>query len=303
MDKIIQNVKNIKILDSILESCSLCPRDCKVNRKLNEKGYCKATDKVYIASQNLHFGEEPPITGTNGSGTIFFSFCNLGCEYCQNYPISHLGNGNIFSINELVDIMLGLQNRGAHNINFVSPTHYAPQMAQAVYLAKNKGLKVPIVYNCGGYEPEKIIDLLDGIVDIYLVDMKYGLDGLAKKYSNISKKGYVEINKSAVKKMFEQVGCLELDKKGIAKKGLIVRHLMLPKNVENTIKVLDNLVKISNDFNSVKNIHLSFMSQYHPAYNSYNFSELSEKLTEEEYNKGLEYLKELGFDNGWIQEF
>jgi putative pyruvate formate lyase activating enzyme len=287
--------KNIKTLDDFLGNCNLCPRACGINRKKKEKGYCKTTDEVYIASHNLHFGEEPPITGTNGSGTIFFSFCNLGCEYCQNYPISHLGNGKLFTIEELVDMMLKLQNKGAHNINFVSPTHYSAQMAKAVYLAKTKGLKIPIVYNCSGYEPVEIIELLDGVVDIYLVDMKYGINDLAKKYSNIE--NYVEINKLAVAKMFQQVGYLKLNENGIAQKGIIVRHLMLPKNIENTFNVLDALSEISSE------IHLSFMSQYHPAHNSYKYPDLSKKLTKTDYKKGIKYLEKKCFNNGWIQEF
>lgn len=170
-------------------------------------------------------------------------------------------------------------------------------MAKAVCLAKNAGLKIPIVYNCGGYEPVKIINLLDGIVDIYLVDMKYGINALAAKYSGVKAGNYVEVNKLAVRLMFEQVGFLKLDKNGIAKKGVIVRHLMLPKNLENTFKVLDNLAEISNQ------IHLSFMSQYHPVYNSYKYPELAEKLTEDEYNQGVKYLEQKGFCNGWVQKF
>ena len=286
--------KNIAELNKILESCRLCPRNCSVNRKKKELGYCKASDEICIASNNLHFGEEPPISGERGSGTIFFSHCNLGCVYCQNYPISHLGNGNVFSIQELSHIMLKLEDRGAHNINFVTPTHYAAQMAEAIDISKKDGLKIPIVYNCGGYEPEEVIDRLDGIVDIYMTDMKYGFNEISQKYSNV--KDYVDVNVRAVKKMFEQVGCLKLDENGIANKGLIVRHMMLPGNIENTFKVLDYLGEISNE------IHLSFMAQYHPAYRFADFPELTRRLTSDEYKVGVDYLEKKGFENGWIQE-
>jgi putative pyruvate formate lyase activating enzyme len=290
----------LEVIDKILNltECNLCPRNCKVNRIIGDLGYCKADYNVFVASKNLHFGEEPPISGTNGSGTIFFSHCNLGCIYCQNYPISHLGNGKVFSIEQLSDIMLNLQNKKAHNINLVTPSHYANQIAKAITLAKSNGLIIPIVYNCSGYENKSIIEFFASLdlIDIYLVDMKYGINAIAKKYSNII--DYVEINRIAVKTMLEKVGYLELNEKGIAKKGVIVRHLMLPNNFENTKNILDILSEISD----VKKIHLSFMAQYHPAYKTNLFPELTTKLTEIEYEKGIDYLEKKGFDNGWIQE-
>ncbi len=293
-----ENSRNfVKKLDDILKNCVLCPRECRVDRTNKEVGFCKTKDEILIASNNLHFGEEPPISGQHGSGTIFFSNCNLACVFCQNYPISQLGNGKIYTIDELVQIMLRLQSSGAHNINFVSPTHYSTTVARAVFFAKQKGLKIPIVYNCGGYESETIIELLKDTVDIYLVDMKYGLDEVAQKYSKVS--DYVSKNFVAIKKMFEIVGNLELDKNGIAKKGVIVRHLVLPENLENTKKALENLAKI---FDPNK-VFLSFMSQYHPAHKSYEFEELSRKLTQKEYDESLKYLDEFGFKNGWIQHF
>ncbi|MFC1485187.1 radical SAM protein [bacterium] len=283
----------ISKLRNNLSSCSLCPRDCGVNRNKGEKGYCKAGKDLYIASCNLHFGEEPPITGVAGSGTIFFCHCSMGCVYCQNYPISHLGNGRFFSIQDIVDKILDLQKRGAHNINFVTPTHYAPQMAESVFLAKKNGLSIPIVYNCGGYEPIYILDLLDDFVDIYMTDMKYGIDDLANKYSNA--RDYVSINKKAVDFMLKQKGFLQINSKGIAEKGIIVRHMMLPGHIDNTLKVLDNLAEIS------QKVDISFMGQYHPAYNSDKFRNMNKRLSKKEYMIGVEYLEQKGFNKGWIQ--
>ncbi|MFC1567142.1 radical SAM protein [bacterium] len=288
-----KQLHNIKKLKENMAHCTICPRKCLAKRFEGEIGACRQTDKIKIASYNLHFGEEPPISGAKGSGTIFLTSCSLACVFCQNYPISQLDNGKIYEPDEVVDIMIKLQKKGAHNINFVTPTHYSPLLAECVYNAREKGLNIPIVYNCSGYESEETIKLLDGIVDIYLVDAKYSNNELGRKYSNVS--DYVEINKKAIKKMYEQVGHLVM-KDEIAQKGIVVRHLMLPGNLANTKGVIDMLKEISTD------MYVSLMGQYHPTHNAYDFDELSKGLTGYEYSEGVKYLKKSGFEQGWIQE-
>jgi putative pyruvate formate lyase activating enzyme len=198
--------RNIEKLYSIMDRCELCPRRCKVNRNKVQKGFCRTSDKILVASCNVHTGEEPPISGDRGSGTIFFSNCTLSCVFCQNYPISQLGNGKEIALDNLVKSMINLQERGVHNINFVTPTHYSAAVAKSVYLARQRGLTIPIVYNCSSYENVEILKLLEGIVDIYLPDIKYSSDELAFKYSGI--KNYVEVNQAALKEMKRQVGNL-----------------------------------------------------------------------------------------------
>ncbi|GHT36997.1 radical SAM protein [Endomicrobiia bacterium] len=286
--------ENIEQLYSMMDKCTICPRKCGVNRNLGQKGFCKTSDKIFIASNNIHIGEEPPISAKKGSGAIFFSNCTLQCVFCQNYPISQLGNGREVSLDELVKMMLKLQSRSAHNINFVTPTHYSAQIAKSVYLARKKDLQIPILYNCSGYENVETLKLLEGIIDIYLPDMKYSNNETAFKYSGI--KNYVEVNQAAIKEMKRQVGDLIVDSNGVAKKGIIVRHLVLPKNIENTKKVLEFIAK---EF-SVKTF-VSLMAQYHPAYKSNNFKELSHYLTKEKYEEVVNYLKLLNLNNGWVQ--
>ncbi|MCA6069661.1 MAG: radical SAM protein [Endomicrobium sp.] len=285
---------NIEKLYSMMDKCVICPRKCGVNRNAGQKGFCKTTDKIFIASSNIHTGEEPPISAKNGSGAIFFSNCTLQCVFCQNYPISQFGNGREISIDDLVEMMLDLQNRGAHNINFVTPTHYSAQIAKSVYLARKKELKIPILYNCSGYENVKTLKLLEGIVDIYLPDIKYSDNETAFKYSGV--KNYVEVNQSALKEMRRQVGDLVVDCNGVAKKGIIIRHLVLPGNIENTKKVLYLIAKELS-----RKTFISLMAQYHPAYKSDKFQELLRSLTEEEYEEALNYLKLLNMEDGWVQ--
>lgn len=287
--------EKIKELYSIMDKCEICPRKCGANRNAGQKGLCRTADKIFIASYNVHMGEEPPISGINGSGTIFFSNCTLNCIFCQNYPISQLGNGREISVEELSDIMLSLQKRKVHNINFVTPTHYSAQMADAVYKARKKGLKIPILYNCSGYESVKVLKLLEGFVDIYLPDIKYSDNETAYKYSGV--KDYTEVNRAALKEMKRQVGNLTIDDEGIAYKGLLIRHMVLPGNIENTRRSLKFIAEeLSTD------TYISFMAQYHPAYKSEKYAELSRNLTQEEYNKALEYLGSMGLENGWQQE-
>jgi len=211
---------------ALLKSCQVCPRKCGVNRLKNETGFCGMGLHPVVSSDNLHHGEEPPISGFKGSGTIFLTGCNLGCIFCQNYPISQLGHGNQISIHQLAGMMLRLQQAGAHNINFVTPTHFAPQIMGALLIAYEKGLEIPTVYNCGGYESIKMLKLWDGIIDIYMPDMKYSDPTMSKKYS--SAPDYPEVNKKAVKEMFHQTGDLKCDENGIATSGLLIRHLILP---------------------------------------------------------------------------
>jgi putative pyruvate formate lyase activating enzyme len=278
-----------------MDKCELCPRKCKAARNSGQKGLCRSADKIFVASCNIHTGEEPPISGDKGSGAIFFSNCTLNCVFCQNYPISQLGNASEISLDDLVSSMLRLQGRGVHNINFVTPTHYSAYIAKAVYLSRKKGLTIPIVYNCRGYENVDILKLLEGIVDIYLPDIKYSSDELAFKYSGI--KNYVEVNKAALKEMKKQVGSLVVDKNGIAKIGIIIRHLVLPGNIENTKKSLEFISKeLSAD------TFISLMAQYHSANKAYEFKELSRCLTKEEYEKALKHLEKLGLENGWVQD-
>lgn len=279
---------------SLLAPCRLCPRNCKVNRKKGETGFCGMGLLPKIASDNLHFGEEPPISGTQGSGTIFFSGCNLGCVFCQNYPISHLRNGKMISFGELANRMIRLQAKGAHNINLVTPTHFAPQIMASLYIAYQKGLSIPIVYNCGGYESLEMIQLWEGIIDIYMPDMKYADPNVAKRYSNAE--NYPLVNKKVILEMAKQVGLLQLNENGIAVKGLLIRHLVLPENLSCTEIILQFIAeKVSPD------THISLMSQYFPAYKAVNLPPLDRKISKEKYEEALSFLSHFGLENGWIQ--
>jgi len=280
----------------LFSPCTLCPRECKAERLKGKKGICRVSEDLYIASYNLHFGEEPPISGYRGSGTIFFSYCNLRCVYCQNYPISQLGVGKKVSVRDLADFMLYLQKRGAHNINLVTPTHYIYQIINAIYLAAKDGLSIPIVWNTSGYESPLALSKLVGIVDIYLTDIRYFNNKYAFKYSSVS--NYKEVVKKATKIMYKQVGELELDDKGVAKKGLIIRHLILPNNVSSTEEVLKFIYDEISPFT-----YISLMSQYFPAYRAKEFPQISRKITKEEFKKAVEILRKIGFVNGWIQEW
>lgn len=282
-------------LISLLKSCTLCPRHCKVNRLKNKSGFCRSGLKPAVYSYSPHHGEEPPLSGTRGSGTIFFTHCNMACSYCQNYKFSQLSDEREITQDKLADMMIQLQKLNCHNINLVSPTHYVPQIAEALLTAFQKGLSIPIVYNTGGYDSPEVIKLLDGIIDVYMPDMRYSDDKIAKIYSNAP--DYVKNNRNCVTEMQKQVGDLELDDSGIAEKGLIIRCLVLPNNISGTDKTLEFIEK-----NISKNAYISLMSQYYPAYKAQQFKEISRRITKEEYNKAVKKLKELGLDNGWVQE-
>lgn len=278
-----------------LEKCNICPHNCNINRLEKQTGRCKATDKIKIALVSLHNFEEPCISGENGSGTIFFSNCNLECVYCQNYEISHEGNGKEVSIEELAEIFINQQNKNAENINLVTPTMYVYQIIEAIKIAKEKGLKIPIVYNTNAYENVETIKALEGHIDVYLPDLKYANDELAYKYSKI--KNYFENATEAIKEMQKQVGTPIFDEKGIIKKGVIIRHLVLPNNIENSKKVLKWIEE-----NMPKDIYVSVMAQYFPTHKAKEFPEINRKLTQEEYMEIEEYLYSLNLENGYIQE-
>jgi len=251
---------------------------------------------VRVSWYGLHFGEEPPISGTKGSGTIFFCHCNLKCVYCQNWQISQgLIEGKKYSIEDLVKIMFELEEKGAHNVNLVSPTIWNLYLKEVVSKAKKSGLKIPVVWNSNGYEEVDTLVGFAGIVDIYLPDYKYSDDLLAEKYSKV--KNYSQKAQNAILEMQKQVGNLVLDEKGIAKKGLIVRHLVLPGELENTKRCLEFIRSVS------PNIHLSLMSQYNPVYQAEKYPEINRIITKDEYENVLRYIDSLGFTNGWIQEF
>ena len=220
----------------LMAHCQLCPRRCGVNRLKGQRGYCQAELEPQVSSFHTHIGEEPPISGWAGSGTIFFTHCSLRCVFCQNYPISQLGYGKKISVHRLAEIMLILQKRGCHNINLVTPTHFTPQILAATTQAISRGLTIPLVYNCGGYEALRALQFLEGVVDIYMPDIKYGNSQPARNYSNAP--DYFEVTREAVKEMHRQVGTLQVSPEGIAQKGLIVRHLILPNGLAQTDRVL-----------------------------------------------------------------
>lgn len=278
-----------------LKECHICPHNCGVSRIGGEVGRCKATDKVKVALASLHNFEEPCISGKNGSGTVFFSNCNLSCVFCQNYEISQQGLGKEISVQELADIFIDQQNKNAENINLVTPTMYIYQIIEAIKIARENGLSIPIVYNSNGYENVETIKALDGYIDIYLPDLKYFDDELALKYSGI--KNYFENASKAIQEMYKQVGTPVLDENGMMKKGLMIRHLVLPNHIQNSKDVL----KWIND-NMDNNIYVSVMAQYFPTNKAKEFPEINRKLTQEEYNEIEQYLYSLNLENGYIQE-
>ncbi len=274
-------------LKELQRECRLCPNECLSKRSEGETGLCNSTDDLIISSAGPHFGEEPPLVGLYGSGTIFLTHCNLSCLYCQNYDISHLGYGEKITIEELANTMIDLQNRGCHNINFVTPIHFTPQIVEALIEAINKGLEVPLVYNCSGYESVETLKLLDGIIDIYMPDIKYSENETAETYSGI--KNYWDVVKDAISEMHNQVGDLKLNKRDISQRGLLIRHLILPNDLAGSKKVIDFIAEnISTD------TYLNIMDQYHPAYNSSNYPKLNRRVTKKEYNDVIEYAKSKG---------
>jgi len=270
-----------------LAACDVCPRKCKANRLEGELGVCRTGAKAQVCSYGAHHGEEDPLRGWRGSGTIFFGRCSLHCVFCQNYDISQADSGHEVEPEELAAIMLELQEEGCHNINLVTPTHVAPQILAAVAIAAQAGLNLPIVYNSGGYDSLAMLALLDGVIDIYMPDMKYANKILAQKYSRVLR--YPEFNRAAVREMQRQVGDLQLDPHGIANRGLLVRHLVLPNNLAGTRQILRFLAQdISLD------VYLNLMDQYRPAYRAGNYPELNRPVSQEEYQQAVEMANKLG---------
>ena len=277
-----------------LEQCNLCPRSCGSNRAAGQTGYCGMSAEVKVARASLHMWEEPCISGTNGSGTVFFTGCPLKCVYCQNRTIAIGSTGERISIERLSEIFIELQEKGAHNINLVTPTHYVPQIVKALKIAKEKGLHIPIVYNTGSYEKVETIQALEGLVDIYLPDCKYFDSELAAKYSNAP--DYFKVASDAIEEMVRQVG-KPMFEGNLMKRGVIVRHMILPGHTKDSRKIIERLYKTYGD-----DIYISIMNQYTPLPQMKNFPEINRRITAREYEKVIDYAISLGIENAFIQE-
>lgn len=270
-----------------LRCCNLCGHECGVDRLSGETGICEADDTVLISSWGPHFGEEPPLVGRCGSGTVFFTGCNLKCVFCQNWDISQMGMGRQISTDELGKIMASLQKAGCHNINLVTPTHCVPQILAALIAACDKGLSIPLVYNCGGYESVETLKILDGIVDIYMPDVKYARREHALRYSGA--KDYPKVAKAALREMHRQVGDLVIDKNGIARRGLLFRHLVLPGGLAGTAEIMEFIAKeISQD------TYINIMAQYRPEYRAREYPPLNRRITSHEYREAIEIARNQG---------
>jgi putative pyruvate formate lyase activating enzyme len=279
----------------MMVNCRLCPRNCRARRLDGQLGFCQAGSTARVYKYKVHHGEEPPISGQRGSGIVFFAHCTLRCAYCQNVPMSHWGRGFLAAPKRLAQIFLALQQSGCHNLNLVTATHFLPDILEALCLASGQGLCLPIVYNTSGYETLEVLGLLDGVVDIYLPDMKYAHGEPAGRYS--SAPDYPLISLLAVQEMFRQVGLLRLDEEGIARRGLIIRHLILPHGLAGTKEVLKTIsARIS------PHVHISLMSQYLPLWSARQDPLLGRRLTQEEYDLAMKALEESGLSQGWVQE-
>jgi putative pyruvate formate lyase activating enzyme len=279
----------------LLRECTLCPRECHVDRMAGQTGYCKMTEELIVARAALHYWEEPCISGEKGSGTVFFSGCSLGCVYCQNKNIAQGLAGKKITISRLSDIFLELKEQGAENINLVTPSHYVPQILEALHLAKAKGLELPIVYNCSGYEQLSSLKLLEGSVDIYLPDLKYMDKQGAERYSGCE--DYFSYASQAIREMVRQTGDPVFDDRGMMKKGVIVRHLTLPGYLQDSKNIIKYLHEAYGD-----RIFISIMNQYTPMETVAGYPELNRRITEDEYEELVDYAIELGVENGFIQE-
>jgi len=294
INRAIEELNNPSLLN-MLENCNLCPRKCFVNRLDGKLGYCRASKDVKVAKVSLHHWEEPCISGKLGSGTIFFSNCNLRCVFCQNYKISHEGIGKTVSIKRLSEIFLEQQKRGALNINLVTPTHYVPQIIEALKLAKASGLNIPILYNSSGYENIETIRALRGFIDVYLPDLKYYGDKYALKYSNAP--NYFNTASKVIAEMVSQVGEVKLDDRGIIKKGVIIRHLMLPGLLFDSKKVIDFIYTTFSD-----DVYISLMNQYTPMLTSDKYPEINKTLNPNHYDALIDYCLSQGITKCFIQE-
>jgi putative pyruvate formate lyase activating enzyme len=271
-----------------LEACDICARECGVNRRLSAEGAgCRTGERAFVSSYGPHFGEEDPLVGSGGSGTIFFAWCNLRCQYCQNYDISQGGHGQEVEPEDLARMMLSLQSQGCHNINFVSPSHVVPQILAGLLIAAEAGLRLPLVYNTGGYDSLKTLALLDGVVDIYMPDMKYANAEVARRYSKIS--NYPAVNQAAVQEMHRQVGDLTMDGQGVAQRGLLVRHLVLPDDLAGTVEIVHFL---RDEISS--NTYINVMAQYRPCYRAHELPPLSRRITNQEYSEAVRLAQEAG---------
>ncbi len=271
----------------MLEKCCLCPRQCEVNRLAGENGKCHITNRVIVSSYGHHFGEEASLVGRHGSGTIFFTYCNLRCVFCQNYTISQLGEGSDAGREELARMMLSLQAKGCHNINLVSPTHVIPYILDALELAVSMGLNLPLVYNSGGYDSVETLKLLNGIIDIYMPDMKYSDERIAEHLSGI--RDYPGVNKAAIREMHRQVGDLQIDEQGVAQRGLLVRHLVLPNRLAGTQEVVRFLAQEVST-----NTYINIMAQYHPCYKAFDMPQLTRPVNEQEFYEAIELAHQRG---------
>ncbi len=282
-------------LRELLRECVVCPRRCRARRTAGRIGVCRSTDEVIVSQVSAHFGEEPPLVGWGGSGTIFFSRCNLWCLFCQNYDISHWDMGQPVSKTDLAEAMLSLQSatpNGCHNINLVTPTHFVPQIVEALVLAVERGLRIPLVYNCSGYESVETLRLLDGIIDIYMPDVKYSDNACARKYSGV--KDYWDVARPALQEMHRQVGDLELNQNGIARRGLLVRHLVLPNGLAGSRAVIDFIAnEISRD------TYINIMDQYRPAFRASRYPELDRPITLAEFDEVVNYAQRRGLHRGF----
>jgi putative pyruvate formate lyase activating enzyme len=279
--------EKVKESEVILKNCTLCPRECRVDRTAGKLGFCRTGDRPFVSSWGPHFGEERPLVGRHGSGTIFFGNCNLGCLFCQNYTISHLGEGREMSFEALADVMLELQAQGCHNINLVTPTHQMPMILRSLVIASESGLRIPIVYNCGGYESPDAVKLLDGVVDIYMPDFKYADPEMAFRFSKA--KDYPLAAKAVIKEMHRQVGDLVMNEEGVALQGLLVRHLVLPENVAGTAEVVRFIAEEIS-----KNTYVNIMDQYRPCFQAYEHPPLDRRLTAGEFKGAVELALKAG---------
>ena len=290
--------KRAEKLWAIMENCQLCPRRCGVNRLKGMKGFCQAPGaNLVVSSFHPHFGEERPLVGKGGSGTIFLTHCNLRCVFCQNWEISQLGVGSERDIDDLAGMMLRLQRIGCHNINTVTPTHYSALILKALDIAAERGLRLPIVYNTSGWERLEILEILDGIVDIYLPDFKYWDSALSAKYSS-GAESYPEVTKAAILEMNRQVGVAKPAKDGIMQRGLMIRHLVMPNNVGGSEKIMEWIAE-----NLPKDTYVNIMAQYNPVYKAYDYPELSRRITGREYKKVVKKAQEMGLTNLDIQGY
>jgi putative pyruvate formate lyase activating enzyme len=281
--------ERVEAARTLLKNCQVCPRHCGINRLAEETGECNTGKLAAVSSYGPHFGEEAPLVGKYGSGTIFFTNCNLKCLFCQNYNISQLGDGTEVTDEELARMMLALQARGCHNINFVSPTHVVPQILKGLEIAINLGLRLPLVYNSGGYDSAETLEILDGIIDIYMPDMKYSDEKIAEELSGIQR--YPSINRAALKEMHRQVGDLKVDEDGIATRGLLIRHMVLPHGLAGTKEIMEF---IAEDISLSS--YVNVMAQYHPCYKAFQIPQLARPLPKQEFIEAIELAKRAGLN-------